>query len=244
MLDNIKIVLIQTFHPGNIGAAARAMKNMGLSQLVLVNPVDFPSDEATSRASKANDLLENAQIVSSLEEAIKDCSLVIGTSARDRSITLPALSARQAGVKLQQESHNSKVAVVFGRERMGLHNDDIQQCHMQVNIDSHPDYPVLNISQAIQLVCYEIYQAELASNTDGKTSITDNAYPQHQQLESFYTHLESVLTQVDFINDKRPGQAIQNLRALYRRARPNNKELNLLRGSLKAIEQKLTSSSE
>ncbi|NRB38893.1 MAG: RNA methyltransferase [Pseudomonadales bacterium] len=235
MLDNIKIVLIQTFHPGNIGATARAMKNMGLSNLVLVNPVDFPSDEATSRASKAIDVLENATIVSSLEEAIADCSLVVATSARDRTIGLPHLTAREAGLKLTEESQKAKVAVVFGRERMGLHNDDIQQCHMQVNIDSHPDYPVLNISQALQIICYEIYQADLADK--GKNyADEEEEFPLQKELEGFYGHLESILTSVNFLDPKRPGQAMQNFRALFRRARPTKKEMNLLRGALKAIE--------
>ena len=237
MLENIKIVLIQTFHPGNIGATARAMKNMGLSNLVLVNPVDFPCEEATARASKATDVLENAQVVSSLEEAIADCSLVIATSARDRTIGLPHLSAREAGVKLVQECHKANVAVVFGRERMGLHNDDIQQCHMQVNIDSHPAYPVLNISQALQIICYEIYQAELASQQQGDYQ-NNEQFPLHKELEGFYGHLENVLNKVDFLDPKRPGQAMQNFRALFRRARPNKKELNLLRGALKALEAK------
>ncbi len=235
MLENIKIVLIQTFHPGNIGATARAMKNMGLSQLVLVNPVDFPSEEASARASKAEDVLEQAQVVGSLAEAIEDCSLVIATSARDRTIGLPHLSARQAGEKLRQESHQAKVAVVFGRERMGLHNDDIQQCHMQVNIDSHPDYPVLNISQAIQIICYEIYQADLHHNPASFDET--ESFPLQNELEGFYIHLEKVLNAVDFLDPKRPGQAMQNLRALFRRARPNKKEMNLLRGALKAIEK-------
>ena len=234
MLENIKIVLIQTFHPGNIGATARAMKNMGLSNLVLVNPVDFPSEEATARASKAIDVLENATVVSSLEEAIADCSLVVATSARDRTIGLPHLTAREAGLKLTQESQKANVAVVFGRERMGLHNDDIQQCHMQVNIDSHPDYPVLNISQALQIICYEIYQADIANT--GQAYNDNEEFPLQNELEGFYGHLESVLAQVNFLDPKRPGQAMQNLRALFRRARPNKKDMNLLRGALKAIE--------
>lgn len=233
MLSNIKIVLIQTFHPGNIGAAARAMKNMGLTQLVLVNPVDFPSDEATSRAGQATDLLENVQIVSSLEEAIADCSLVVATSARDRSIPLPAMSARQAGVKLSSEAKQAQVALVFGRERMGLHNSDIQQCHMQVNIDANPVYPVLNISQAIQILCYEIFQA---SEDDG-IEHDENEYPLHKELELFYGHLETTLASSGFINDSHPGQAMEHFRALYRKARPTKKELQLLRGSLASLQK-------
>jgi len=233
MLSNIKIVLIQTFHPGNIGAAARAMKNMGLSQLVLVNPVDFPSDEATSRAGQATDLLENVQVVGSLEEAIADCSLVVATSARDRSIPLPALSAREAGVKLSGEAKKAQVALVFGRERMGLHNSDIQQCHMQVNIDANPVYPVLNISQAIQILCYEIYQASEAA----QEQYDEDEYPLQRELELFYGHLEQTLTGSGFINESHPGQAMEHFRALYRKARPSKKELQLLRGSLSSMQK-------
>ena len=236
MLNNIKIILIQTFHPGNIGAAARAMKNMGLSQLVLVNPVDFPSEEATSRAGQATDLLENAIIVESLQEAIADCSLVIATSARDRTIPLPALNAREAGEQLAQESGKANVALVFGRERMGLHNTDIQQCHMQVNIDANPVYPVINIAQAIHILCYEIYQASINQiKVDTHHDNNDNDYPLNKELESFYKHLEDTLTNSQFIDNSQPGKAMENFRALFRRARPTSKELKLLRGALSSL---------
>ena len=227
MLNNIKIVLIQTFHPGNIGAAARAMKNMGLSNLVLVNPVDFPSEEATSRAGQATDILENATVVSSLDEAISDCQLVIGTSARDRSITLPSVTSDQVGIELVRESKQAKVAVIFGRERMGLHNEDIQKCHKQLNIDAADIYPVLNISQAIQIVCYEVFKASKVEFNQ-----TEEEYPQNKELELFYQHLEESLTQSGFIKPSHPGQALSHLRALYRRARPTSKELQILRGAL------------
>lgn len=235
MLNNIKIVLIQTFHPGNIGAAARAMKNMGLSQLVLVNPVEFPHEEAMSRAGQATDLLDNAQVVSSLEEAIADCSLVVATSARDRSIPLPALTAREAGVKLSSEAQSAPVALVFGRERMGLHNSDIQQCHMQVNIDANPTYPVLNIAQAIQILCYEIYQA----GGVGGVEKNEQDYPLHKELELFYQHLEETLNHSGFINQAHPGQAMEHLRALFRRSRPTKKELQILRGAFASFEKHL-----
>jgi len=231
-LQNIKIVLIQTFHPGNIGAAARAMKNMGLTNLVLVNPVDFPSEEATSRAGQATDVLENATVVSSLEEAVKDCQLVIGTSARDRTITLPSLSAQQCGEKLVAEQEHGNVAVVFGRERMGLHNSDLVQCHFQLNIDANPIYPVLNISQAIQIVCYEVFKAG-QKEYDNKLE----EYPLNDDLNRFYGHLESSLTQSGFIKPSHPGQAIDHLRALFKRARPTSKELQILRGMLSSFDK-------
>ncbi len=141
MLGNIKIVLIQTYHPGNIGAVARAMKNMALSNLVLVNPVQFPHPEADSRAGQALDLLKSATVVDSLELAIKDSTLVIATSARQRGTPLPLLDIRSAASELVQESQHDSVAVVFGRERMGLSNADIQKCHKQLVIPANPEYP-------------------------------------------------------------------------------------------------------
>ena len=229
---NIRIVLIKTWHPGNIGAVARAMKNMGLAQLVLVDPVDFPSAEATSRAGQATDVLANARVVATLAEAIADCALVIGTSARDRSIPLPALSAEQSAHKAVAEQSETPVAIVFGRERMGLHNDEIQQCHFQLNIDASPDYPVLNLSQAVQLVCYEIHKASLSA-----PAAAPEAYPLHQELALFQEHLAGTAHAIGFINDRHPGQVLDHLQSLFRRARLTRKELSLLRGFLTSVDK-------
>ncbi|WP_108124598.1 RNA methyltransferase [Saccharospirillum mangrovi] len=230
---NIRIVLVQTWHPGNIGAAARAMKNMGLDQLVLVDPVDFPSDEAYSRAGQATDLLDNARVVATLDEAIADCGLVVATSARERSIRLPAFSAEACGREAVARQAQAPVALVFGRERMGLHNDDIQRCHAQVNIDANPEYPVLNLSQAVQLLCYEVFKAARAE----RPTPVEEAYPLHADLERFYDHLGQALDDIGFLNPAHPGQALEHLRALFRRARPTAKELRLLRGVLSAAQQ-------
>lgn len=234
MALNIRIILIQTWHPGNIGATARAMKNMGLSDLVLVNPVDFPSDEAYSRAGQATDVLDNAQIVSSLADAIQDCVLVVGTSARDRSIRLPAYTTEQCAEKAVSLQQQAPVAIVFGRERMGLHNDDIQQCHAQLNIDANPDYPVLNLSQAVQLVCYEVFKARQRQQ---QLPQVDEEYPLNEDLNRFYDHLAQTLDEIGFTNSKAPGQALDHLKALYRRARPTAKELRLLRGVLSKAQE-------
>lgn len=234
MALNIRIILIQTWHPGNIGAVARAMKNMGLSDLVLVNPVDFPSDEAYSRAGQATDVLDNARIVPSLAEAIHDCVLVVGTSARDRSIRLPAYTAEQCAEEAVSLQQQAPVAIVFGRERMGLHNDDIQQCHAQLNIDANPDYPVLNLSQAVQLVCYEVFKASRRQN---QLPQVEEDYPLNEDLNRFYDHLAQTLGEIGFTNSKAPGQALDHLKALYRRARPTAKELRLLRGVLSKAQE-------
>ncbi|MHA7880829.1 MAG: RNA methyltransferase [Saccharospirillum sp.] len=239
---NIKIVLVQTWHPGNIGAAARAMKNMGLHQLVLVNPVDFPSDEAYNRAGKATDVLDNAQVTGSLAEAIADCQWVVATSARDRSIRLPAFSAEACGKAAYEEQSSAPVAIVFGRERMGLHNDDIQQCHAQVNIDANPEYPVLNLSQAVQLVCYEIFKASRADQR--APSSESEAYPLQRDLEHFYQHLDEALHDIGFLKPAHSGQTLDHLRALFRRARPTSKELKLLRGVLSAAQKATVSDAD
>lgn len=232
MFPNIRIVLIKTWHSGNIGAAARAMKNMGLTNLVLVDPVDYPSDEATNRAGRAVDVLENARVVDTLSEAIDDCQLVIGTSARNRTIKLPALTAESSATKVVSEQQKGQVAIVFGRERMGMSNEEIHQCHFQLNIDANPEYPVLNLSQAVQLVSWEIFKA--GQNTP-EPSVEE--YPRQRELELFYEHLATVAESIDFLNPSHPGQVMDHFRALYRRARPTRKELSILRGFLSAIEK-------
>jgi tRNA (cytidine32/uridine32-2'-O)-methyltransferase len=229
---NIRVVLIKTWHAGNIGAAARAMKNMGLTDLYLVDPVEFPSDEATSRAGQATDVLENAKIVPTLADAIEDCALVIGTSARDRSIALPALTAQECGEKAMEEQEKAPVALVFGRERMGLHNEEIQQCHFQVNIDANPEYPVLNLSQAVQLLSYEVFKAA----QDLVPQEIEVEYPLHKELTLFQNHLKETVQDIGFINNSHPGMTLDHLQAVFRRARPTKKELSLLRGFLNAAQ--------
>ena len=236
MTLDIRIVLIKTWHSGNIGATARAMKNMGLSKLYLVDPVDFPSDEATSRAGQATDVLNNATIVSSLEEAIQDCALVIGTSARDRSIKLPALSAEKCAAMAVTEQAKTPVALVFGRERTGLHNDEIQQCHFQVNIDANPEYPVLNLGQAVQILSYEVFKAA----NQIQEQLTSDPYPLHKELLLFNSHLEQTANDIGLINKKHPGQTMDHLRALFRRARLTQKEMGIMRGFLNAAQSKST----
>ena len=231
MTTNIRIVLIKTWHAGNIGAVARAMKNMGLTELYLVDPVDFPSNEATSRAGQATDVLENARTVAALEDALADCTLVIGTSARDRSIALPSLSAEESAIKAITQPSDAKVAFVFGRERTGMHNDEIQQCQFQLNIDAHPDYPVLNLSQAVQLVSYEIFKASKMKEIKLETE----SYPEIRELKLFHEHLEAVSLDSGFVNPKHTGMTLEHMQALFRRARMTRKELSIMRGFLSSV---------
>lgn len=235
MLSNIRIVLINTFHPGNIGAIARAMKNMGLSNLYLVDPNDYPSDEATSRAAGAVDLLENATLVSTLEEAISDCSLVIGTSARHRTFQLPLMNARECAQSAVIEATSQPIAIVFGREKTGLLNEEIAQCHRQVYIDANDEYPVLNISQAVQIIAYEIWMAK--QEQIGKTKVDVAEYPRKGDMDLFHTHLEETLYDINFVIKNHPGKILEKLQHFFNRSRPEKAELGILRGVLAAIQR-------
>lgn len=235
MLSNIRIVMISTFHPGNIGAAARAMKTMGLSELYLVDPVEFPHPEAESRAAGAEELLSKAKVVNSLDEAIKDCSLVIGTSARSRTFPWPMLEPDAAAQQCLQESSKGPVAIVFGRERMGLHNEELMKCNFHLAIPANPEYPVLNVSSAIQIVCYELWKAH--SQQSVNDSSEQDSFPTQEEMNYFYQHLESVLKEVGFIIPQHEGKVMTKLKRFFNRGRPETLELNMLRGVLSAIEK-------
>lgn len=234
MLDQIRIVLVNTSHPGNMGSAARAMKTMGLTQLVLVDPQEQPDDNAAALAAGASDVLANARIVSTLDEAIADCGLVIGTSARSRTLSWPMLDPREAGEKLVVEGMQHPVALVFGRERTGLTNDELQKCHYHVAIPANPDYSSLNLAMAVQTLCYEVRMRWLQEQApDLEEERTD--YPSAKQLEGFYQHLQQTLLKTGFITEEHPGHVMSKLRRLFNRARPEVVELNILRGILTSV---------
>lgn len=264
MLENIRIVLVETSHNGNIGSVARAMKTMGIHDLYLVNPKANIDSHAVALAAGASDIIGHAKIVSSLEEAISGCELVIATSARSRSLDWPILTAREAGEKVTLEAQNGHVAMVFGRERSGLTNEELQQCHYHLAVDANPEYSSLNLAMAVQIVCYEIRTAwQLSHKVDPETnnlvteteSLTDvvadddgsisvkkikkevDSYPPVEDLERFYDHLERVLQKSQFIRKSHPGQIMARLRRLYTRARPNSQELNILRGILASVDK-------
>ena len=231
-LSHIRIVMVQTFHPGNIGAAARAMKTMGLSDLVLVSPLDYPHDQATAMAAGATDVLEGARVVQTLDEAIEDCQLVLATSARTRSHPWPIKEVRDAAPQIIQEAQTGKVAIMFGPERMGLHNKHLRKAHLHMDIPGNENYPVLNIAAAIQVICYECFMSHRQP-----INHNEKAYPKVQELNGFYEHLESSLSRIGFINKAHPGQAMLRLKRLFNRARPEKIELNMLRGILSSIDQ-------
>lgn len=239
MFPNIRIILVETYHPGNIGSAARAMKTMGLSQLFLVNPSSFPHSEATQLAAGAEDLLSQAVICNSLEEAVKDCSLVIGASARLRHLALTNFTPRQAAEALQLESQpfnnqQREVALVFGRERSGLHNDELAFCTHQVSIDGNPDYSILNIAQAVQILCYEIFNAKPVMPS--KKALTAEQLPSLEAIQGFEEHLAKALAASGFLNGA-SDRALKELQTFFRRARPNQHELGILRSLVSRLEK-------
>ncbi|MBU3021792.1 tRNA (cytosine(32)/uridine(32)-2'-O)-methyltransferase TrmJ [Aestuariibacter sp. A3R04] len=234
MLENIRIVLVNTSHTGNIGSTARAMKTMGLSNLYLVDPVKAPDGHASALAAGAGDVLGNAKTVATLQDAVSDCGLVVGTSARSRTHSWPMLEPRTCGRKLIAEVPNYPVALVFGRENNGLTNEELQQCHFHVCIPANPEYSSLNLAAAVQTLCYEVRMAWL--ERDARESI-EQAYPLNEDLERFYTHLARTLTSTQFIVKNHPGMVMTKLRRLFNRARPESQELNILRGMLSSIDK-------
>jgi tRNA (cytidine32/uridine32-2'-O)-methyltransferase len=238
-LDNIRIVLVNTQFPGNIGGIARAMKNMGLSHLYLVNPQCELNKESYIRATSATNILENAVIADTLSEVIADCRLVVGTSTRDRGMRLPLMKAREAGEKIASEARDAQVALVFGQESCGLSGEDLLKCDVHGYIPANPEYSSLNLAAAVQTFCYEIFQASETEQTSPGNYVCH--YPENREMEYFYEHLEKVLRDIKFIIPQHPGQIMQRLKRLFKRARPDEKELNILRGILSAVERETKS---
>lgn len=250
LLKNIRIVLVNTSHPGNIGAAARAMKNMGLSRLTLVNPKDFPSLEAISRSVGALDLLDNAVVVDNLEEAVADCVWVAGTSARLRTIEWPifeprecvrqSLDAMSQGGEDEQDAGLGDIAIVFGRENSGLTNDELARCNALLHIPTDPDYSSLNLAAAVQVVCYEFRLALLddkVSKKKGKKHRYD-ALARSEQMDGMYEHLLTALDHINFFGTHNPEIVMRRLRGLFNRAQITQRELSIVRGICSAIQGK------
>lgn len=235
-LERIRVVLINTTHPGNIGAAARAMKVMGLSSLHLVTPKIFPNAEATAMASGADNLLQTAVVHDSLDSALAGCSLVLGTSARLRSLPMPMLDARRASEQAVQEAEGHDVAILFGRERYGLINEEMQRCQFLVNIPSNPEYSSLNLAQAVQIIGYELRVAAMGGAGISVPPL-DWEPVDDSQMEGLFSHLEQTLLDIRFLNPKQPKKLMMRLRRLFNRARPDQNEINILRGILKASQE-------
>lgn len=233
-LSSIKIVLVETTHPGNIGAVARAMKNMKMHNLCLVSPKIFPCADATSRASGADDVLAHAQIYQTLPEAIADCQLVIGTSARGRTISWPELNPRACAEKILLHEPGRQVAILFGRENSGLKNHELDLCQFLLRIPCNSQYSSLNIAAAVQIICYELFvtsgldsQEQVQVGDRGEMPLATAA-----QMESFYIHLAEALTDIGFMHPDKSKSIMRRLRRIYNRVHLDTKELDILRGIL------------
>ena len=236
-LDHVRIVLVETSHPGNIGGAARAMKTMGLSQLWLVRPSRYPDPQADWRAAGALDVLERAVVVDSIDAAIGDCTYVIGTSTRSRRIPWPLSTAREFATDLRDRPNAGPVAFLFGRETSGLTNDELQRCSVHLQIPANPDYPSLNVAMAVQVVCYELYQAQ--AEPPAAAASWDREPATATAVEALLAHWETVLTRVEFVEPTNPGQVMTRLRRMLLRIRPDETEVAMLRGALTEIERAL-----
>jgi tRNA (cytidine32/uridine32-2'-O)-methyltransferase len=244
--SNIRIVLVETSHPGNIGAAARAMMNMGLGRLVLVKPRHWPSAEALSMAASALQVLDDAVVVDTLAQAVADCHVVIGTSARLRDMPIPLLDPAQCAAKVLDLPQSQQVALVFGREISGLTNEELHRCHYHVHIPVNPEYSSLNLAAAVMVLCYELRKTALlardksvAKPLDGETAEWDQQPAKAEDVERFLAHLETVLIRLDFHKPQYKRPLMRRLRRLYQRVQLDQMEVNILRGILTAIEHAL-----
>jgi TrmH family RNA methyltransferase len=233
LLSQIKIVLVETSHPGNIGAVARAMKTMGVCNLALVNPKVFPSAEATARAAGADSILANAVVTHSLSDAIADCQIIFGASARRRTISWPELTPRQCADKVFGDYQGNKIAIVFGRENSGLNNDELDQCHFLVRIPCNQVFSSLNLAAAVQVVCYELFVASGIEMNSRVGDQGDMPLASAEQMESFYEHLQQTLIDIGFMQTNQTKSIMRRLRRIYNRLYPDTKELDILRGILR-----------
>ena len=242
MLSNIRILLVRPTHPGNVGAAARAMKNMSLATLYLVAPQNYPSREASDRAVGADDVLQDAVICRALDEALRDCHLVIGTSARSRRIEWPALDPGDCAQRLVEGARQGPVALLFGQERTGLTNAELDLCHFVVTIPADEHYSSLNLSAAVQILAYEIHRASAAGVTAPATEVgaTEGKPVSSEDMQRFYRHLEEVLQQIEFLDPDNPRLLMRRLTRLFNRAAPDSNEMNILRGILTAVQRHRT----
>ncbi|MEJ2141914.1 MAG: tRNA (cytosine(32)/uridine(32)-2'-O)-methyltransferase TrmJ [Gammaproteobacteria bacterium] len=239
-LSKIRIVLVNTSHAGNIGSVARAMKTMGMSQLYLVDPVEKPVGEARARASGAVDVLESAIMVNTLQEAIADCALVVGASARLRSIPWPVVDPRQCAEQVVEMviSQGEQVALVMGREKSGLSNAELEHCNLLVNIPANPDYSSLNLAAATQVLAYEVRMAMLASEGRVVKNEHDSPLASADDLEGMYSHFQTALTEIGFLDPQAPKKLMRRIRRMFNRIALERNEVNILRGILTAAQGK------
>ena len=233
----VQIVLVETSHPGNIGSVARAMKNMGLANLALINPKKFPHQEATALAGNATDVLENAKTFPSIQEAVKNSKVIYATSARDRTIEWPTLTARDAALEMRELVLNEvQVSILFGREDRGLTNEELQLANKHLIIPAHPEYPVLNIAMSTQVVCYELYQAAQKNSVESWQD-----FPEYtsEELNNLIEHFKETVDALNLVDPKNPKQIMTRMERMFRRLYPDQMEGNFLRGFLKAVNKRI-----
>ena len=233
----VQIVLVETSHPGNIGSVARAMKNMGLANLSLINPKKFPHQEAMALAGNATDVLDNAKIFSSIQEAVNTSKVIYATSARERTIEWPTLTANDAASEIQELVANEiEVSILFGREDRGLTNEELQLANKHLIIPAHPDYPVLNIAMSTQVVCYELYQAAKKNSVDSWQD-----FPEYtsEELNNLIDHFNETVIALELVDPNNPKQIMTRMERMFRRLYPDQMEGNFLRGFLKAVNKRI-----
>ena len=234
--SDIRIVLVEPSHPGNIGAVARAMKNMGLEQLVLVNPRQFPHSEAIARASGADDVLANARVVATVAEAVAGCGFIVATTSRTRDQYFRVADVREAAERVLSESRRGPAAVLFGSERAGLTNEQLEAAHLLIRIPASEAYPSLNLAMAVQIVAYELFRAR---GVQIDTAPAAGPLAEPMEMERLYEHLAQVLEEIDFRDRTQGGTHLMaRLRRLFQRAALDRNEVNILRGILTAVQSR------
>ncbi|MCW8469065.1 tRNA (cytosine(32)/uridine(32)-2'-O)-methyltransferase TrmJ [Fluoribacter gormanii] len=236
-LSSIRIILVATSHPGNIGSTARAMKTMGLNSLYLVKPKSFPDYKAKEMAAGADDLLESAVVVETLDEALIGCQLILGTSARPRGLSLPGLLPASCADLISKQAEDTQIAIVFGREHAGLTNEELLKCHYHIHIPSNPEYSSLNLAQAVQIVAYELRMKLLAPKAE--VALRQDEYATADEIEQFYEHLRDVFIEIQFLKASNPRRLMQRVRRLFNRVNLEKMEVNLLRGMLSQVQKSL-----
>jgi tRNA (cytidine32/uridine32-2'-O)-methyltransferase len=229
-MQSIRFVLVRTSHPGNIGAAARAIRTMGFTRLVLVAPHKYPHADATAMAAGADDVLDGIVVVPTLVEAIADCSFVLGCTARRRGVALPEIAPREAAARAHEAAVAGEMAIVFGNERTGLENEELMRCHMAVHIPADPTYSSLNLAQAVQVLAYELRLAQLERQPADAQGPKSDPAATAEQMEYFFGHLSQTLNDIDFHKGRSPTTIEQRLRKLFQRAQPDQREVRILRG--------------
>jgi TrmH family RNA methyltransferase len=243
-IENIRVVMVETTHPGNIGAAARAMKTMGYNNLYLVKPKIYPNAEATARASGADDILGRAVVCDSLEQALQGCVAVVASTARPRTISHSVFTPREYAPKLYEMVKLGPVALVFGRESSGLSNEELEYCNVILQIPTNPEFSSLNVASAIQILCYEfiqLLQLEDADKTDAEVDDKEKIrLATADEMNYFYEHLEQSMIDVDFLNPEQPRKLMRRLKSLFNRAHLDENEVSILRGFLAAVQEAVT----